>query len=708
MDQRQLRRILFLFAFHASAMPEAIAGPVNSPGSSPYAKASERGDRLTIGDLKGLVQWQEEGVERAGAFQWARAFGSTERFTGGIAEARDREDQAPAAIACAADETQLFFPERSAAYPAGRWASVDQNSTPVSGERRCAMLKTGVFAEYFPREQLLLINRTVRLSVALKNAELVAAGGSFLLLGSRQALTFFQQDARWQSSALWQHGFSNINPETRWEGNDRFLLKADPDGHALASLIATVDGPRTKPPERLPVNPCEPEQVCGLSLAQDDSWVLSGFWGHYLGRGQEFLRLDIPLSIGRGAGAVAFAHSASGGRFVYLGWDDGDQGQLPRLPEAPAERSRQSDRYMIWKRSADPLHHMQVWNGALPEPIPADWLAWEAEYSWDFPQQPTSRQAAADDRWWLDRLGALPAQRVFRDQGQALAPIHVAIIDSGIDPSHPLLQTQRAIKPGEIPDNGLDDDGNGFVDDVWGYDFVEEDAVPQDAFGHGSHVAGLLIGQSPRDLRNPAPNLLLTVVRALDRYGKSNSIDLARALLYAADNGVELINCSWGGGPNTQALRDAFAILKERGIVVFSSAGNDQLDTDQNPQVPKAYPGVWSVAASDRSDRLASFSSFGQRSVRFLAPGDGIVSAVPGGGLGEKSGTSMAAPLATASFALLWGAVRSLHPELSHAAQIDLTDRLLCSAADNSGVERRSQCGRLRLLESMRELLKKS
>jgi subtilisin family serine protease len=195
------------------------------------------------------------------------------------------------------------------------------------------------------------------------------------------------------------------------------------------------------------------------------------------------------------------------------------------------------------------------------------------------------------------------------------------------------------------------------------------------------------------------------VVRALDRSGKSNSIDLARALLYAADNGAEMVNCSWGGGPDTQALRDSFAMLRARGILVFSSAGNDRLDTDKSPDVPKKYAGVVSVAASDRNNRLADFSSYGSNSVRFVTPGDAIVSTVPGGVFGEKSGTSMASPLAVASFALLWGAVRSMEPELDKARQIEKVDRLLCESADALGLEKRSQCGRIRLDVSVEKLL---
>lgn len=702
MTQRILSGLLYLILGGQTSY--LLAGPVNSPGSYPYAKASSRHDRVTLGDLKGLVYWQENGVERAAAITWKQKWSRGQRFTGGIAEASLRESAAPVALACAGEETQIFYPERSPAAPAGRWVNADQLGAAPQGSRLCSMQKNGVFAEFFPSRSTLMIQRKVKLTLpsGFQNAELVAAGQGFMLLTSSKALSFYRRDAQWVMSAAWQHGISSISSESRFDGQDRLLLKSDPDGQALAAVIESDDGPRTANVQRLPVSPCE--SVCGLSLAQDESWLLSGYWGHYLGRGQQFIRLNLPLSVEKGAGGVAIAHAGAGQRFTYLGWDDGDQGMLPPLPQNLSGRSQLPDRYMIWTKQTDRSVHMQVWNGPLPDVIPEEWLAWEAGYQWALPDEPGVR-AVLDDRWWLDRLGALPAHQQLTAAGIALRPVRAAVIDSGADLSHPWLQAQLDRKAGEIPNNGLDDDDNGYVDDVSGYDFVEEDAIPQDDFGHGSHVAGLMIAQKAGDLRNPAPNLSLMVVRALDRSGKSNSIDLARALLYAADNGAEIVNCSWGGGPDTQALRDAFAMLRERGILVFSSAGNDRLDTDKSPDVPKKYSGVIAVAASNRNDTLADFSSYGQNSVRFIAPGDAIVSTVPGGALGEKSGTSMASPLAAASFAFVWGAVKSLYPELDKTAQIEKVDRLLCDAADSKGVEKRSQCGRLRLQESIGNLL---
>jgi subtilisin family serine protease len=723
-----LKRILIAWLFFIGAAELLQAGPVNSPASFPFAKASSRGDRLTIGDQKGLVYWQEQAVDRAAAFRWQGSPGREQRFTGGLAEAKDRQNTLPAAVACSDQESFLFFPERSPEAPAGIWMDAEQKTALGPAVRRCAMTRQGHFAEFFPDQSIVRLDRlrTFALPAAWKQAELLATADEFILIHNNgQALTLFQNSERWQLSALWKHPFVGFTDDTRFEANERLILQASPNGNTLATIQRLADGSREIDKQRLPVNPCDVDQPCGLSLAHDDSWVLSGYWGHYLGRGLQFMRLNIPLSLQKGRGAVAIAHAEEGGRYVYLGWDDGDQGVLPRLPSVPMLRQVSAERWMIWQTAMTfpvlatislPLAaghsearsvFLNVWSGPLPEPMPASWIAWEPAYELAF-QMDTSRAAAADNRWWLDRLAAKQAFQAIAEAGIKISAVHVAVIDSGIDTNHPLLQEQLDIKPTEIPGNGRDDDGNGFVDDVWGYDFVEEDAVPQDQFGHGTHVAGLLAAKLAGDIRNASPNLRLQVVRALDQSGKSNSIDLARALFYAAENAAEIVNCSWGGGSDTQALRDAFAVLQARGILVFSSAGNDKLDTDTSPSVPKKYAGVRAVAALSENDRLASFSSYGRNSVRFLAPGEAIISTVIGGGLGEKSGTSMASPIAASSFALAWGVYRSLYPELSTAQQIAAVDQILCASADSQGVENRSQCGRIRLLDAIQQILRSS
>ena len=214
------------------------------------------------------------------------------------------------------------------------------------------------------------------------------------------------------------------------------------------------------------------------------------------------------------------------------------------------------------------------------------------------------------------------------------------------------------------------------------------------------------MGQAPGDEHGAlAPNIRVTVIRALDRSGKSNSIDLLRALVYSAERGARIVNCSWGGGSDTQALRDGFALLKSRGIQVVSSAGNDRLNTDQSPQVPKKYPGVISVAAYDKNGRRADFSNFGRQSVAFATPGVDIESTIMGQGFGLKSGTSMAAPLLTAAWAYIYGILESQRPGQSQAALHADVYEILCQTALRSGWDQQASCGRIQLEKAVARAL---
>ncbi|MDQ3230914.1 MAG: hypothetical protein M3Q07_03765 [Pseudobdellovibrionaceae bacterium] len=122
---------------------------------------SSRHDRATLGDLKSLVYWQVDGVERAAVVPWMKTWSRTQRFTGGIAEASQRSPRAPVALACASDLTQIFYPERDPAAPAGVWKAADVLGSSPQGFRLCAMQKNGVFAEFFPSRSTLVVNRAV-------------------------------------------------------------------------------------------------------------------------------------------------------------------------------------------------------------------------------------------------------------------------------------------------------------------------------------------------------------------------------------------------------------------------------------------------------------------------------------------------------------------------------------------------------------------
>ena len=232
--------------------------------------------------------------------------------------------------------------------------------------------------------------------------------------------------------------------------------------------------------------------------------------------------------------------------------------------------------------------------------------------------------------------------------------INVGVVDTGIDYTHPDLAANIWVNPGEIAGNGIDDDGNGFVDDVHGYDFVNGDGDPFDDNGHGTHCAGTIGGVGNNSLGVAGVKLgsLADGAEVSRRSGFGVNV--------GCDPGDQLRNddadpvrpeCSshqqqLGGGGSSAAMQAAIEASAAADILFIAAAGNDGSDNDANPQYPASYTSeaVVSVAATDRNDALAGFSNYGVVSVDLAAPGAGIVSTVPGGGYASYSGTSMATP----------------------------------------------------------------
>ncbi len=222
----------------------------------------------------------------------------------------------------------------------------------------------------------------------------------------------------------------------------------------------------------------------------------------------------------------------------------------------------------------------------------------------------------------------------------------VAVTDSGIDVNDPELASRLWNNPREIA-NGIDDDGNGIVDDLHGADFVTGDGTPNDEAGHGTHVSGT-IGAAANDGRGNvgvAPGAQLMALKFLDAQGGGNVGDAIVAIDYAIKNGATVINASWGGAPFSQGLEDAILRANSAGAVFVSAAGNESTDNDSSPSYPAAYdlPNTVTVAATDNRNRLASFSNYGAGNVDVAAPGVDIVSNV-GDHYESWNGTSMAAP----------------------------------------------------------------
>ncbi|HSH92889.1 MAG TPA: S8 family serine peptidase, partial [Roseimicrobium sp.] len=243
--------------------------------------------------------------------------------------------------------------------------------------------------------------------------------------------------------------------------------------------------------------------------------------------------------------------------------------------------------------------------------------------------------------------------------------IVVAVIDTGVSLTHPDLIANLAVNPTEISGNGVDDDGNGYVDDVKGWNFSANTNVPEDLNGHGTHVSGTIAASGNNNIGvvGVARSSRILPVQFLSAAGVGYTSDAIAAVNYARIRGARLINASWGGGGYSTLLRDQIAQFTtgNRGLFV-AAAGNNGSDNDISHIYPVGYdlPGIVGVAATNSSDTLAYFSNFGRTTVDVSAPGDYILSTYRNNTYAFASGTSMAAPHATGTLALLFSHNRNL------------------------------------------------
>lgn len=251
----------------------------------------------------------------------------------------------------------------------------------------------------------------------------------------------------------------------------------------------------------------------------------------------------------------------------------------------------------------------------------------------------------------------------------------VAVIDTGIRYTHQDLATQMWRNPGEIPGNGLDDDADGYVDDVFGMDAISNSGDPADQGGHGTHVAGTIGAQANGGGPHVgvAWNVRLMACRFIGPAGGYIS-DAIKCINYATQHGARVINASWGGGGRSEALFEAIARARAANILFVAAAGNDGQNTDIVPHYPSAYDldNLVSVAALDRTGALASFSNYGQLTTHLGAPGVAILSCINSSDIAyaRADGTSMATPHVAGVAAL----VCSQFPD---ASVQEVRDRLL-------------------------------
>ena len=236
----------------------------------------------------------------------------------------------------------------------------------------------------------------------------------------------------------------------------------------------------------------------------------------------------------------------------------------------------------------------------------------------------------------------------------------VAVIDTGVLYTHPDLAANIWRNAGEIAGDGIDNDENGYVDDLHGYDFVNNDGNPTDDNGHGTHVAGTIgaVGNNGIGTSGVAWTTKIMALKFLGANGSGSTSGAVSAIYYAVDNGATILNNSWGGGGYSQTLYDAIAYAQASGVIFVAAAGNAASDNDTVANYPSNYAvaNVVAVASTTATDGLSSFSNYGANTVALGAPGSSIYSTYLNNGYATLSGTSMATPHVAGALAVYWDA----------------------------------------------------
>ncbi len=261
----------------------------------------------------------------------------------------------------------------------------------------------------------------------------------------------------------------------------------------------------------------------------------------------------------------------------------------------------------------------------------------------------------------------------------------VGDIDTGLDYNHPDLAANVWTNPGEIAANGIDDDANGYVDDVHGVNTITGSGDPMDDNQHGTHTAGTIgaVGNNGVGVVGVAWNVKILACKFLSAAGSGSIADATECMQYTTSKGVRLTSNSWGGGGFSQSFQDALTAAENAGILFIAAAGNASSDNDAVANYPSNYPNanVIAVAATDHNDALASFSSYGATTVDVAAPGVNTLSTVPVsmGSYASLSGTSMATPHVSGLAALIW----SQSPGLTAA---EVKSRILLTTDSKPGL----------------------
>lgn len=245
--------------------------------------------------------------------------------------------------------------------------------------------------------------------------------------------------------------------------------------------------------------------------------------------------------------------------------------------------------------------------------------------------------------------------------------IKIAVIDTGVDYTHPDLKEQMDVNTAELNGKaGVDDDSNGYVDDIYGFDFANKDGDPQDGHGHGTHCAGVIgASHDSGGVAGVMADVKIVGIKFLADSGSGETIDAIASIDYAIKRGVQVMSNSWGGGGREQSLLDAITSAEAAGITFVAAAGNESADNDSRASYPANYEvsNVISVGSYTSAGAKSSFSNYGLKSVHVTAPGSKILSTFKRGGHSSLSGTSMATP----HIAGIVGLLLSKEPNLTPA-----------------------------------------
>ena len=316
-------------------------------------------------------------------------------------------------------------------------------------------------------------------------------------------------------------------------------------------------------------------------------------------------------------------------------------------------------------------------------------------------------------QWALEKIKAFDAWNITEGSDTVL----IGVIDTGIDYFHPDLKNKIFINPGETGNdnsgknkktNGIDDDGNGFIDDFMGWDFTDRrgfpfdssggdylgwDNNPMDENGHGTYIAGIIAAQTNNKIgiAGAAPNVKLLNIRAFDPSGYGEEDDVAAAILYAVKMGAKIINMSFGDSQFSYVLKDVIKYAYDRGVVLIASSGNSGSD---EPHYPSGYSEVISVGNSTSDDYVASTSNYGS-TLDLVAPGTDILTTAMGGGYSTVSGTSASAPFVSAAAGLILSLGNFTNEEVKQIIKSTADD------INSPGWDEQSGAGRLNLLRAV-------